>query len=208
MVCSGHKRHFVSQGYLPESPSPLSVSCLTASCCLLMGGPPVAALQALQASQSQFCSRQAAHLSTVHRPASWRARACKPITVAAAAAEPAERLRLNNLSPQEGARQKERRKGRGYGGHQVRCLAACRWTLPPSGSESRCCEHRRPCTSHGRSTANWSLWQPPMRPRGHQCEGLVPATPTREAPVQDWLLWGGIVLTSGFQGLHHHRAAQ
>eukprot|EP00891_Asterochloris_glomerata_P003197 jgi/Astpho2/3197/Aster-05726 len=73
--------------------------------------------QALQKSQSQFCSRHAAHLS-VHSPPTWRARACKPIAAAAAATEPAERLRLNNLSPQEGARQKERRKGRGYGGHQ------------------------------------------------------------------------------------------
>lgn len=31
----------------------------------------------------------------------------------------AERLRLNNLSPQEGARHKEKRKGRGYSAGQV-----------------------------------------------------------------------------------------
>jgi hypothetical protein len=32
----------------------------------------------------------------------------------------AERLRLHNLSPQKGSRRDEKRKGRGYGGHQVR----------------------------------------------------------------------------------------
>ncbi len=34
-------------------------------------------------------------------------------------AEPAERLRLNNLSPQPGARRPNKRKGRGYGAGQV-----------------------------------------------------------------------------------------
>ena len=35
-------------------------------------------------------------------------------------AEPAERFRLNNLSPQPGARRPNKRKGRGYGAGQVR----------------------------------------------------------------------------------------
>jgi large subunit ribosomal protein L15 len=30
-----------------------------------------------------------------------------------------ERYRLHNLSPQEGSRRDNKRKGRGYGGHQV-----------------------------------------------------------------------------------------
>ena len=34
-----------------------------------------------------------------------------------------ERLRLHNLSPQKGSRRDEKRKGRGYGGHQVRTAA-------------------------------------------------------------------------------------
>jgi hypothetical protein len=39
------------------------------------------------------------------------------LDVSAAATE--ERLRLHNLSPQKGSRRDEKRKGRGYGGHQV-----------------------------------------------------------------------------------------
>ena len=38
---------------------------------------------------------------------------------AAVAAPEEERLRLNNLSPNPGSRPEEKRKGRGYGGHQV-----------------------------------------------------------------------------------------
>ena len=38
---------------------------------------------------------------------------------AAAAAETDERYRLNNLSPQPGARKQKNRKGRGYGAGQV-----------------------------------------------------------------------------------------
>jgi hypothetical protein len=34
-----------------------------------------------------------------------------------------ERLRLHNLGPQKGSRRDEKRKGRGYGGHQVRTTA-------------------------------------------------------------------------------------
>jgi len=35
------------------------------------------------------------------------------------AAAETERYRLHNLSPQKGSRRDEKRKGRGYGGHQV-----------------------------------------------------------------------------------------
>lgn len=42
------------------------------------------------------------------------------VVAAAAAVEDGERLRLHNLSPQTGSRRDEMRKGRGYGGHQVR----------------------------------------------------------------------------------------
>jgi large subunit ribosomal protein L15 len=50
------------------------------------------------------------------------ARAMQPfravrLEVSAAATE--ERLRLHNLSPQKGSRRDNKRKGRGYGGHQV-----------------------------------------------------------------------------------------
>lgn len=38
--------------------------------------------------------------------------------VVTAAAETGDRLRLHNLSPQEGSRPDNKRKGRGYGGHQ------------------------------------------------------------------------------------------
>lgn len=50
------------------------------------------------------------------------ARAVQPfraVRLDVAAAE-TERLRLHNLSPQKGSRRDEKRKGRGYGGHQVR----------------------------------------------------------------------------------------
>ena len=42
------------------------------------------------------------------------------VRAAAAAAETEERYRLNNLSPQPGARKQKNRKGRGYGAGQVR----------------------------------------------------------------------------------------
>lgn len=69
----------------------------------------------LQASQKAFMGS----------PLSQTAAACRvqPFRVARsvavrAEAEP-ERLRLHNLSPQKGSRRDEKRKGRGYGGHQV-----------------------------------------------------------------------------------------
>ncbi|GBF94308.1 50S ribosomal protein chloroplastic [Raphidocelis subcapitata] len=40
------------------------------------------------------------------------------VVVCAAEAPAAERLRLHNLSPQKGSRRDNKRKGRGYGGHQ------------------------------------------------------------------------------------------
>ncbi len=53
------------------------------------------------------------------------ARAARPNAVvrSAVAEEEAERLRLNNLSPQDGARKGKNRKGRGYGAGQVRAAA-------------------------------------------------------------------------------------
>ena len=57
----------------------------------------------------------------------------------AAAAPTAERLRLNNLSPQEGSRKKEKRKGRGYGSGQVKLvLAGCYLVLPHSLKLATC----------------------------------------------------------------------
>ena len=49
------------------------------------------------------------------------AKAARPsiAVVSSAVAEEAERLRLNNLSPQDGARKIKNRKGRGYGAGQV-----------------------------------------------------------------------------------------
>ncbi len=54
--------------------------------------------------------------------------------VVTAAAETGDRLRLHNLSPQEGSRPDNKRKGRGYGGHQVRSTRcsqswAIRWGI-------------------------------------------------------------------------------
>eukprot|EP00882_Tetradesmus_deserticola_P001800 GHRQ01001932.1.p1 GENE.GHRQ01001932.1~~GHRQ01001932.1.p1 ORF type:complete len:247 (+),score=101.11 GHRQ01001932.1:185-925(+) len=49
------------------------------------------------------------------------ARAVQPLRAVrldVAAAADTERLRLHNLSPQKGSRRDEKRKGRGYGGHQ------------------------------------------------------------------------------------------
>ncbi|KAF8060545.1 RPL15 [Scenedesmus sp. PABB004] len=47
-------------------------------------------------------------------------RALQPVRAArvSVAAAEGERLRLHNLSPQKGSRRDEKRKGRGYGGHQ------------------------------------------------------------------------------------------
>ena len=45
-------------------------------------------------------------------------RAARMAVVQCVAESEAERLRLNNLSPQEGARRKKTRKGRGYGAGQ------------------------------------------------------------------------------------------
>lgn len=71
---------------------------------------------------------------SVPRSAATRCSVQRLVTYAAAAPT-AERLRLNNLSPQEGSRKKEKRKGRGYGSGQVRgsqdaafaCVASCYW---------------------------------------------------------------------------------
>lgn len=74
------------------------------------------------------------------------ARAVQPLRAVrldVAAAE-TERLRLHNLSPQKGSRRDEKRKGRGYGGHQVGTPAAwqqcacqaCRQLLPLHTSSS------------------------------------------------------------------------
>jgi large subunit ribosomal protein L15 len=49
-----------------------------------------------------------------------RAARVQVAAAAQAAAGSEERLRLHNLSPQEGSRKDNKRKGRGYGGHQVR----------------------------------------------------------------------------------------
>lgn len=46
------------------------------------------------------------------------ARVARPSCVVAAAVDDDERLRLNNLSPQEGSRKNRNRKGRGYGAGQ------------------------------------------------------------------------------------------
>jgi hypothetical protein len=56
------------------------------------------------------------------------ARAVQPLRAVRldVAAADSDRLRLHNLSPQKGSRRDEKRKGRGYGGHQVGTAAACK----------------------------------------------------------------------------------
>jgi hypothetical protein len=71
--------------------------------------------QALPASSSAFAQGR---MLSVPRSAASRCTAQRLVTYAAAAPT-ADRLRLNNLSPQEGSRKKEKRKGRGYGSGQV-----------------------------------------------------------------------------------------
>ena len=61
---------------------------------------------------------------SVPRSAASRCTAQRLVTYAAAAPT-ADRLRLNNLSPQEGSRKKEKRKGRGYGSGQVLLGRCC-----------------------------------------------------------------------------------
>ncbi|KIZ06434.1 50S ribosomal protein L15 [Monoraphidium neglectum] len=64
--------------------------------------------------------------------------AARGVVVVRAAAEPAERLRLHNLSPQKGSRRDEKRKGRGYGGHQGgTCGFGTRGQKARSGSGTR-----------------------------------------------------------------------
>jgi len=59
-----------------------------------------------------------------------------PAAAAASAAEP--RLRLHNLSPQDGSRRQNKRKGRGYGGHQGgTCGFGTRGQKSRSGSGTR-----------------------------------------------------------------------
>lgn len=53
------------------------------------------------------------------RPVAPLRMAMRSLSITAAAAPTTERLRLNNLSPQDGARRKNKRKGRGYGAGQV-----------------------------------------------------------------------------------------
>ncbi|KAI8477303.1 MAG: plastid/chloroplast ribosomal protein L15 [Monoraphidium minutum] len=63
--------------------------------------------------------------------------AARGAVVVRAAAEP-ERLRLHNLSPQKGSRRDEKRKGRGYGGHQGgTCGFGTRGQKARSGSGTR-----------------------------------------------------------------------
>lgn len=70
-------------------------------------------VQVLPARSSSFARGQALTSSPCALPR--REARC---VVSAVAAE-VERLRLNNLSPQDGARRKNKRKGRGYGAGQV-----------------------------------------------------------------------------------------
>ena len=79
-------------------------------------------LQVKHASCSGFC-RGTQLLSLQPRPA---AKNAGVLLIRAAAKQadlqdrtPTERLRLNNLSPQPGARRPNKRKGRGYGAGQV-----------------------------------------------------------------------------------------
>lgn len=85
-------------------------------------------LQVSQASCSGFC-RGTQLLRLQPRPAS-RAAGVLVITAAKSAESlqdriPTERLRLNNLSPQPGARRPDKRKGRGYGAGQVSSKEYC-----------------------------------------------------------------------------------
>ena len=75
----------------------------------------VAFSQATPASSSAFAQGR---VLSVPRPAAARCQAQRLVTFAEA--PQAERLRLSNLSPQDGSRRKEKRKGRGYGAGQVR----------------------------------------------------------------------------------------
>ena len=79
------------------------------------------ASQVVPSSSSAFVQGR---MISAPRPAAARCSAQRLVTHAAAAQ--AERFRLNNLSPQEGSRRKEKRKGRGYGSGQV-------WTRPLAG---------------------------------------------------------------------------
>ena len=96
----------------------------------------VSQAQALQASSSGFAQGR---MLSVPRSAATRCSVQRLVTYAAAAPT-AERLRLNNLSPQEGSRRKEKRKGRGYGSGQVlfgrilpALVASCCWRMLPLG---------------------------------------------------------------------------
>lgn len=69
----------------------------------------------MQASQKAFLGSSLVQPVAVFRVQPFSAARS---VVVRADAEP-ERLRLHNLSPQKGSRRDEKRKGRGYGGHQV-----------------------------------------------------------------------------------------
>jgi hypothetical protein len=91
-----------------------------------------------QASQGAFLASPLAQGARCVAP--FRAARAPAVRAAAAAdAAPAERLRLHNLSPQKGSRRDDKRKGRGYGGHQVRGRAggrrrgAARWRAAGGG---------------------------------------------------------------------------
>ena len=84
----------------------------------LLSAKVVGALQAPSFSSSAFCSGSRLQL-VARRPLRQSASSSRQITQAAAATP--ERFRLNNLSPQKGARRQEKRKGRGYGSGQVLC---------------------------------------------------------------------------------------
>eukprot|EP00955_Chlamydomonas_euryale_P088234 364362-Chlamydomonas_euryale.AAC.6 len=71
-----------------------------------------------------------------------------------------ERLRLNNLGPEEGSRRRNTRKGRGHGAGQVRCLARVgvrMWPAPHylvatpfvALCGRQACEHAAPATASG-----------------------------------------------------------
>lgn len=98
--------------------------------------------------QSSSISQVAMHKSCagLTRPAASRAmqpfRAVR-LDVSAAATE--ERLRLHNLSPQKGSRRDEKRKGRGYGGHQVGTeQGAGVITIRPAGQHQQAADTCRP----------------------------------------------------------------
>jgi large subunit ribosomal protein L15 len=68
-------------------------------------------------SSTFFTGKQLQQRAAVSAPRA--ARIAAPLTISAAAAiDDEERYRLNNLSPQPGARKKDTRKGRGYGAGQ------------------------------------------------------------------------------------------